>query len=490
MDDVGSIYTVAAHKDSSTMDPNTNNPAPNSPDNPQPEVFQPTSSSATPEQSSPGPAVTPPQTDGGPQIITPDQPSSSAAPAAASAPAVAGAPSPGQQPLDTTPPPPVVVSGGFNGGTPSTPTVGGGTPTSQPASISPSTPPNAMPPTGSKNRRRKPFFIGLAAVLVLAIGSAAAYVGIVLPNEPINVLKQAMVNSLEQTQVNFTGTLHAASTDGSSSIPSVDVSLSGAENATAKTSDITLGVGVEGIKLSVEALLANQNLYLKTGDLSTLAGFIGAADPSAASLVNTVSQTLSNQWIEVDKALLEQANLSCILNTSFTVNQADINLITSDYSKHGFLTVEKSTGVTVGNQAADEFNVNVDDNKFASFVNGLSGLSYVKSLDSCQPGAAKGLTNVKGDGQQTPITVWVAKSNKRIIQLSYTTTSAMQAKSHEQGTFTLALNYNPVTITAPTNAEPAMQVITQLEQALGGSSSDFTNLIQGFTSGLGGSSSL
>lgn len=471
------------------MDPNTNNPAPNPSDNPQPGVFQPTSP-LTPDQSSTSPTLSPPQPNSDPQIVAPDQSLSSAAPAAASAPAVAGAPSPGQQPIDTTPPPPVVVSGGFNGGTPNTPTVSGVPPT-QPVSVTPSMPaPNAVPPAVPKKLRRKTLLIGVATILVLAVGSAAAYVGIVLPNEPINVLKQAMVNSLEQTQVNFTGTLHAASAGGSSTIPSVDVSLSGAENATAKTSDVTFGVGVEGVKLSIEALLANQNLYLKAGDLSTLAGLISAADPSSASLVNTVSQTLSNQWIEVDKALLEQANLSCVLNTSFTVNQADVNLITSDYSKHGFLTVEKSTGVTVGNQAADEFNVNIDDNKFASFVGGLSGLSYVKSLDSCQPGAAKGLTNVKGDGQQTPLTVWVSKSNKRIIQLSYTTTSAVQAKSHEQGTFTLALNYNPVTITAPTNAEPAMQVVTQLEQALGGSSSDFNSLIQGFTSGLSGSSSL
>src|SRR5262245_9196840 len=73
--------------------------------------------------------------------------------------------------------------------------------------------PLPLPP--KKGGKFKKVALVLGAVLIVGGASAAAYVGVILPNKPENVLKQALVNSSQETQVSYKGTVEGnTSKDG------------------------------------------------------------------------------------------------------------------------------------------------------------------------------------------------------------------------------------------------------------------------------------
>jgi hypothetical protein len=350
--------------------------------------------------------------------------------------------------------------------------------------------PVAVPVMGSSGgdgpkRRRfvKPLLASLAVLLIVGGGAAAAYVGVIVPNKPANVLKTALLNSLQQSQVSFTG-----SVAGSSSGLSYKVAVNGAENTAAKASDVQLNVTVSGITFPIEARLVNQNIYVKIGDLGTITSLINGFDPSAASLTQSVSSQISNKWILIDSTLVNEAGLSCVLNTSLSLTKADTNILATQFVKQPFAVINTSAGDTLNGQKVEKYNVTIDDNKLAAYSKGLGSLSVVKALSDCQKSgssasssADSAVTSVLADGQKTPLTIWVNKSTKRIVQIgAQSTTGTGQDASQVSGV--LDFTYNKVSITAPANAEPALQLIASLSSSLQASGIDTSDLL----SGLGG----
>ena len=385
------------------------------------------------------------------------------------------------------PAPPGIVSSSFDPAASAAPVVGTVNPGTPMAAASPAIPP-------SKRRRLKPLLIAATGLIVLLGGSAAAYYGVIVPNQPANVLKSAIINSLQQDQVSLTSALNYQSSGGSSSIPPLKLTIDSSRDTTAKTSDLTLGFSGYNVNLSLEARLINQNLYLKAGDLSSLAALLGKLSPSLASPANTIAGDLSNQWVEVDSSILQQAGLSCVLNTNLTINQADVNVLSAAYAKNSFIDIQKTSDTTVNGQAAEQFNVTLDDNKAAGFIGGLGDLSSVKSLNSCEPGAASALTKIKGDNQKDPMTIWVSKADKRVIKLSLTgdasgnlTNSSSKNTTQGTATFVTSLNYGNVSITAPANAESVLDLYNKLAPTISSLSSSGLNL-SSLLSGFSGSS--
>jgi hypothetical protein len=380
---------------------------------------------------------------------------------------------------------PVVVSGGFAPNAPIAPGAPVAATVSNPAfpaaSVAPLPPPNT-PPTPSKGHRLKALLIVLAGLVVLGGGSAAAYFAVVVPNKPANVLKTAVLNSINQNSVSYIGTVNLAykGSSNSASTQSYQLSLSGSKNTSEKASDATVGFEGYGIKFSLEARLADQNLYLKTGDLSTLAALAGSFVPSIAPAATTISKDVSNQWFEVDSSLLNAAGVGCYINNAdMTLSQADLNLISSDYTAHGFVNILKTANGTANGQPAEEFVVSIDDDKAAGFVSGLGQLSTFKSLDSCKKGTSaavnKSLASLKGDNKQIPLTLWVSKASKQVIRVSFTETAQEIAQTHTTGTAVVNLGYNNVSIPAPANAESVLQLYTKLAPTLSGLDSSGLN---------------
>lgn len=340
--------------------------------------------------------------------------------------------------------------------------------------------PLAMP-TDTKSKKPAKLVALIAAVVVLVgAGSAAAYFGVVVPNKPENVLQTALVNTLGQQQINYKGSI-----DLDSSGTAMKATFSGAGDSTAKAADVQLAFTVSGVNVSLEGRVVDKNVYVKAGDLSSLAALAGTFAPDYAAPATAISKALSDKWIVIDSTLLKEAGVSCVLDSNWSLTKADLTQIQDQYKKHPFTTIVSNSGDTVDGKKVQKFELSLDDNKLASFGNNLNNLSVTKSLADCQKGKSlPKASDAKGDGDKTPVTVWVDKSTKRIVKIASTSTAQDLKKSNLKGSGSITFSYEKVSIKAPEGATPLLQVIATLQTALGGTGLDLTQLI-----GTGGASS-
>ena len=410
----------------------------------------------------PVPVVSPDIAPGTPAVVSGDF----SAPAAMPTPVPAV--SAGFEPASAYPPPPAPLPPSpqpfFSAPTPpAAPVFGGGDPLMAPA---------PLPGPSPGKRPAKSLLMALAAVLVIGIGSAAAYVGVIVPNKPANVLKAAFINSLQQKQSSSSGTISA-----SSSGLAYKVTFSSAEDAVAKAADFQINLTVSGVTFPVETRLVNQNLYIRVGDLGTIAGLVNAYVPTAGATVKSLSSALSNKWIIVDSTLLnENSGVKCALNSSWTLTNADIQLLGAQYGKHPFATIQSTSSGTVGGKPAEKFDLSISNAALNDFGNGVVNLSVLKNLGKCLGGTS--MSTPSTDHGHTPLTVWVDKGSKRIVQIA---NNSGDPKSGTSISTTITLNYGKVSITAPRNAEPAVQVLTSIQSTLGGSGIDLTQLLSSAT---------
>lgn len=343
----------------------------------------------------------------------------------------------------------------------------------QPAPVATAAPAPATP----RRRLAKPLLISLVAVLVLGGASAAAYVGIVVPNKPANVLRAALVNSLQEKQSSTSGSIQASS-------GAIKVNFTTAEDETAKAADINLNITASGINFPIEARLVQQNAYFKIGDLGTISSLLQALNPSAGTVAQSLSQQVSNKWISVDSTLIDQnPTAKCLLAANWTLTPADIKLMQTQYKNHPFTTIQSTSNATVSGKATEKFVLNISDNGLNNFGNSLKGLSLVKAAEKC-PGVSNAnssafrLTANKIDTKTIPITVWVDKATKHIVQVSYSAKDNVEV---------VDINYKPVSIKAPSNPTPILQFIGTLEKSLSASGVDPSQLL-GSSSSSGSSS--
>lgn len=340
-----------------------------------------------------------------------------------------------------------------------------------------------QPQFPSSKRSLKPLLIALLALIVVGGGSAAAYVGVIAPNKPENILKAAIDNGLKQQQTSFDGTLNIGSVSDPSSTYKVE--FSGSSDAAAKAAETKIKLTTAGVAVPVEARLVNKNVYFKVGDLSSIATLAGAYDPSLATMTQAISKEISNKWIYVDSTLLDQAGAGCALDTSWALTKADVKLLEDQYSKHPFTTIVSSSSDTVGGKKVQKYELSIDDDKAAAYGKNLKDLSLVKSLEKCSPSSA--LSNESkstGDHDKTPLTVWIDKGSKQIVQVASHSTAQDAKKDDLKGSATVKLSYGKVSVTAPTGAVPAIDVLANLEKSLGGNSTALESLFGGDTSGV------
>ncbi|HEY5442086.1 MAG TPA: hypothetical protein VIJ68_00955, partial [Candidatus Saccharimonadales bacterium] len=319
----------------------------------------------------------------------------------------------------------------------------------------------ALPPTAK--RSFKPLLIALIAILIVGVGSAAAYVGVVIPNKPANVLRTAFLNTIQEKQVSTTGTVDAGG---------FKATFSTAANTTAKAIDAKVNLTISGVTFPVEGRLIGHNFYFKVGDLTTIANLLSAYSPNASSIAQTLNTQVANKWIVVDSTIIDQeAPLKCALDINWGLTSADIQLLGNQYGQHPFSSIQSTSTDQVNGKAAEKFALSISNAELNSFGNGAINISIVKNLEKCSSDFKSGVTP-SNDKRHTPLTVWVDKGSKRIVQVAF--------QDGSTGSATVKLSYTPVSITAPSNPEPVLQLISTLESASGGST-DLSQLFGGST---------
>lgn len=312
----------------------------------------------------------------------------------------------------------------------------------------------------------------VAAIVFLGGGSAAAYFGYYLPHEPQNELLMAVLNTTKQNQFSFSGNINVDSTNSGG--VSVKSSFSGASDLSTKDIDIQTTTTVAGVTVPLEVRLVDQNLYIKFGDLSSLVSYISnfaGSDSSATQALtgvfDSVSQDLSNQWIEVDSTVLKQGGATCLLDTNLSLTNADLNLLKNQYEKNQFLTVNDTASDTVNGKAAEKYDISMNDDKLAAFLGGLNQLSASKALTSCEGSKTSSLSaHSLADGDNTPATVWVDKQTNDVVKISSQSTALDIQKQHEKASGSVTLTYGNVSITAPSGAKPYAEVLSEIEQSI------------------------
>ncbi len=187
----------------------------------------------------------------------------------------------------------------------------------------PPPPPNPSASQTSKSalgKRKKQLLIsGVAALVLIFGGSAAAYFGIVLPNTPDRLWKTAMQNTnqgydelvkyAEESQKNKGGTL-----DGNFKINAGGVVADGSINSKYYENDsqTKLDIGAAGARVNMELLTKaaanskNPDIYAKVSGLKGLDQLLG---PSAGGIGQQLSG-IDSQWFVIDHTLLDQVQSS------------------------------------------------------------------------------------------------------------------------------------------------------------------------------------
>lgn len=308
----------------------------------------------------------------------------------------------------------------------------------------------------------KKILVPVIVILAILGGSAAAYFGYYVPNKPENVLAKAVQNSLLAQSFTSTGTINITSSG-----------VSGKADYTAKVDnsnhavDLNLDTTISGVKIPLELMSANGNLYFKLGDLTTLEGLIsqfGGALGSSDSqqLVAKINKDVANQWVVVDSTLIKEAKLSCLTNYPAQFSQADVQEITGSYKKDPFVTISSHSSDTVDGQPATKFQLALNDDKMSAI--NLNSVGYFKGLNGCLKsiGFSSGLNlgSVK-DNDNTPLTLWVGKADKRVVKYASHST-AYDKKNGVAGTLEGTVSYGAVNIQVPTKAKPVLDLINDL----------------------------
>ncbi|MBP9852608.1 MAG: hypothetical protein QG629_351 [Patescibacteria group bacterium] len=334
-------------------------------------------------------------------------------------------------------------------------------------------PANVAPVSSSAGNSKKKWLFALALALpLLVVGGAGAYYGVVLPNKPENVLKMAVVNSLSEENVAMNGTFDMESADKAStkqSVPATSITFNIGRNED-KTFAGTMNVAMSGVKIDADMRYIGENLYVKLGDLSTVASL---ADGYMAG-ASTILTKIQNQWVEADKTLLKQANVACFLESKTELTDADFKALNAAYDKNKFAEIKTTAKDTVNGKSATKFELLLDDNRMADFYkNDIMKLESVKKLQDC--GGDKvdtaQLDKLK-DNDKTLLTVWIA--DKKIVKLASSSTKQDADKSNLKGSLSAVIDYKKTEVAKPTGAKPLMTLVSEIQQSSGALASPST----------------
>lgn len=338
---------------------------------------------------------------------------------------------------------------------------------SSPASPNPE-PTVYQQPIAPKQKRKIPKLAVIVMVLLLLVGgSAAAYLGIIRPqSDPQAILRDALRNTLAQKRGVFNGTFTYENTKEKEDSPirSFIFNFKGQSDIEQNVSQLEMDITAAGVKLPVELRQVDNSIFFKLGDLGSIKGAVALYNPAFTGVVDEVSRTVSNQWVEIDETLLKQWGADCTLNTSLALTEDDIKLLMDTYQNNAFATIKSTTNEDLNGKAAVKYEIDVDDNKLAEYGKGLKDLSMVKKLKECDPSMSDELdTKELADNDTTPLILWVDKGSKTIAKVRMDSTKQDLEKSNMKGYIEVSTDFGAtVNVARPEGAKPLMQLVGEL----------------------------
>jgi len=270
-------------------------------------------------------------------------------------------------------------------------------------------------PVAAPKHRKKGLIMGLviAAILLLLSGGAAASYYYML-NQPENVLKQALANSMDAEKTKTARFSGAVSAEQSGSDTPLAATFKGSADSQTGAFEFSGKVDLLIANVSFDLLSEDsKSLFFRLGGLEGLPELLAASNEQAAPYAPIIS-SLNDQWIEVNESLIKQYDESY---ESGVLTEADIQKVTDAYLKHSFLVIDKvlEDQVIAGDNCY-HYRLKVDSSKLKDFVTALKDAkldSY--KIDQKAVDAFKKSIDEAGLDKY-PIEIWISKGGKMIRQ--------------------------------------------------------------------------
>ncbi len=362
----------------------------------------------------------------------------------------------------------------------------GGVSTTQPQVGSVETPqPNSAQipqPTGTGNGKKKRLPVVLAAIIALVLlvgGGAAAYLGIILPNKPENVLKQALVNITDIDEISSNGA------EGEIKFVEVESMPEGIGNTTFELYRNDQGVFSFNSKtdLSVTSLSVDirrpegKEAYVKLDGLTGLGpllqsyytsflGVGGSTDPAtqayldnAMNAITGFLDSLNNQWYVIEESMINEMFENPELPQ---MSDEDKDKIVESYKQNEFLSIVNTLEEQeIHGVNSYQYELSIDKEKLKSFAQAIKDAeiegfdfsdSELKSIDDL-------------DTSKFKITVWISKSSKQFTQILVNT-----LEEGQKADFRLAIKDvdQEVNVEKPEDAKTIMELMGELQPLFGG----------------------
>lgn len=325
-------------------------------------------------------------------------------------------------------------------------------------------------PTKTKKTKRA-LLIAVTIIVVLGGASAAAYFSAVVPNQPKNILKAALQNSLEQRQFSTKGSLNLEDTEADNELfKAYEIDFESQADLDAKVFSTTLEIAASGVRLPVEIRGLDDSLFVKVGDLKSIEAAVRLSNPQYVSLVDEINKRIGDQWVEVDSSLLQRVGANCVVDAMATpFSEEDVELLNEAYEDNQFTTITNTSDEQLNGRSAIRYELSLDDNKMADYAQNLGELSLFKRLQDCQDAGQsvidKETFKELRDNDHTPVTLWVDKETKLITRIASVSTS-QDAEKGIKGQVQADISYGEVTVTKPDESKPLLEVLSDFAPLL------------------------
>ena len=267
---------------------------------------------------------------------------------------------------------------------------------------------NYVPAPVKRRTKLKVLFVTMTGILLLGGGSAAAYFGYVLPNQPNRVVQTAIAKLFDK-KGNTTLSLHVAvKAQGANALPNLEGSNNAFEMSVNASSDeksntrADIGVTVSAFRLTSSVIIRPDDkvLFIKLNELPSLLSLFGSSDPAITSFAHK----LDANWVQVDATGLENAGVITksqgdAANTCFDAYR---NMISSNqtaftttlykqYQAHEFVSATKMGKEDINGVATTRYKLEIDQKKALDFLKSEFSSSQTFSK-SCGAGANTTLT--------------------------------------------------------------------------------------------------
>lgn len=329
----------------------------------------------------------------------------------------------------------------------------------QPEPIAPAAP---VEPKARRSKRKLALVLAVA-VVVLGGGSAAAYYAVVVPNKPQNALKTSVQNLTKQEAFTAKGKVEISS-DGT--VMTANMNMLHIDTSK-KVMIADMELTVSGVKIPVEVRFIDDNAYVKLGDLTTIKSLLNSYGGDMGSLVEDVDKKVSNQWVEIDKTLLNSASSSATqakctpeevaMRTRAALNEAVTTGVDSEV-----YTIQKTSSDTVDGAKVRKLELAVDKSKLASLATKVKDLPAAKELEKCNDMSTEEATTTNDVTNLSTFNVWIdgSKHIKRVeLKLSSTADSTTTAMGVDMTMVKDAPN-----VEKPADAKPFMQLVGELSK--------------------------